>query len=75
MKKMTKGVKWALWSVLLLGGMGCAGYRLGPVNGVAAGARSVQVKFFDNQTLEPRLVSAVNHSLRQRLQQQKLGHC
>ncbi len=66
---MTQDVKWALLSVLLLGGIGCAGYRLGPVNGVAAGARSVQVKFFDNQTLEPRLVSAVNHSLRKHLQQ------
>ncbi|MDP7010501.1 MAG: LPS assembly lipoprotein LptE [Verrucomicrobiota bacterium] len=69
MKDMIQGVAWALLPMLLLGGMGCAGYRLGPVNGVAAGARSVQVKFFDNQTLEPRLVSAVTHSLRQHLQQ------
>jgi len=69
MKNMTQGVGWTLLSVLLLGVTGCAGYRLGPVNGDAAGARSVQVKFFDNQTLEPRLVSAINHSLRQHLQQ------
>ncbi len=69
MKNMTQGVEWTLLSVLLLGVTGCAGYRLGPVNGGAAGARSVQVKFFDNQTLEPRLVSAINHSLRRHLQQ------
>lgn len=47
---------------------GCAGYHLGPVDGSVAGARSVQVNFFKNQTREPRLVEAVNHSLRRCLQ-------
>ena len=57
----------------VLGGMllsGCAGYKLGPVNDQLAGARSVQVKFFSNETLEPRLRTAVNRSLRQHLQQE-----
>ena len=57
----------------VLGGMllsGCAGYKLGPVNDQLAGARSVQVKFFSNETLEPRLRTAVNRSLRQYLQQE-----
>ena len=48
---------------------GCAGYRLGPTNGTSAGARSVQVNFFSNQTPEPRLVEAVNSALRKRLSQ------
>lgn len=48
---------------------GCAGYRLGPTNGETAGARSVQVSFFQNETREPRLVDAVSSALRKRLQQ------
>src|SRR5262245_38472857 len=48
---------------------GCAGYRLGPTNGTAAGARSVQVNLFQNKTLEPRLTEAVGFSLRRILQQ------
>src|SRR6185369_17073313 len=34
---------------------GCAGYRLGPTGGQTAGARSVQINPFVNQTIEPRL--------------------
>jgi len=48
---------------------GCAGYRLGPSGGPTAGARSVQVDFFKNETREPRLLEAVNAALRKRLQQ------
>ena len=48
---------------------GCAGYQLGPTGGVSAGARSVQVNFFSNQTTEPRLIEAVNSALRKRLAQ------
>lgn len=48
---------------------GCAGYRLGPSSGVAAGSRSIQVNFFRNQTLEPRLSEAVGSALRKNLQQ------
>src|SRR5580765_5671449 len=38
---------------------GCAGYKLGPVNGETAGSKSVQVMPFSNKTLEPRLGDAV----------------
>lgn len=47
---------------------GCAGYHLGSVNGVVAGAKSIEVQPFNNQTLEPRLGDAITQSLRERLQ-------
>jgi len=47
---------------------GCAGYRLGPTNGLAAGEKSVQVVPFVNQTLQPRLTDAVTSQLRKELQ-------
>jgi hypothetical protein len=47
---------------------GCAGYRLGPSNGLAAGEKSVQVNPFANQTMEPRLGDAVTTELRRNLQ-------
>jgi hypothetical protein len=47
---------------------GCAGYRLGPTNGMAAGETSVQVIPFVNQTLEPRLTDAVTHQIRKQVQ-------
>jgi hypothetical protein len=43
---------------------GCAGYHLGPTNGLRSGERSVQVNPFVNQTLEPRLGDAITSSLR-----------
>ncbi|MBG86119.1 MAG: hypothetical protein CMO80_04370 [Verrucomicrobiales bacterium] len=48
---------------------GCAGYNLGPTAGFPAGSRSVEVKFFKNETIEPRLVTAMNHAMRKQLQQ------
>lgn len=48
---------------------GCAGYRLGPSNGMAAGERSIFIKPFQNQTMEPRLGEPVTHALRKTLQQ------
>ncbi|MGV3755547.1 MAG: LPS assembly lipoprotein LptE [Verrucomicrobiota bacterium] len=48
---------------------GCAGYQLGPTNGTTAGARSIEVQFFQNETGEPRLIEAVTQSLRKTLQQ------
>jgi Lipopolysaccharide-assembly len=48
---------------------GCAGYRLGPTGGQGSGERSIQVNFFKNQTIEPRLVEAVAQALRRNLQQ------
>ena len=47
---------------------GCAGYRLGPVNGAIAGAKSIEVQPFNNQTLQPRLGDTLTESLRERLQ-------
>jgi hypothetical protein len=47
---------------------GCAGYRLGPVNGIEAGEKSVQLNPFSNQTMELRLGDAVTTALRRQLQ-------
>lgn len=54
------------WVVLALGG--CAGYQLGPVNGLTAGEKSVQVTPFINETLEPRLTDYVTAQVRKNLQ-------
>ncbi len=48
---------------------GCAGYKLGPTAAFPAGQHSIQVGLIKNQTLEPRLVEAVNNALRKRFQQ------
>lgn len=48
---------------------GCAGYRLGPSGGQIAGARSIQINPFVNQTIEPRLSDALTHALRKQIQQ------
>jgi len=54
----------------ILSTTGCAGYRVGPTNGLPAGSRSVQVNIFQNKVLEePRLSEYVTHALRKRLQQ------
>jgi len=47
---------------------GCAGYRLGPSNGMAAGDKSVEIRPFSNRTLEPRLTDALTMELRRELQ-------
>jgi hypothetical protein len=47
----------------------CAGYRVGPVNGMTAGSRAVTVKLFRNDTYEPRLSEAIAFALRRKLQQ------
>lgn len=47
---------------------GCAGYQLGPTNGIPAGSRSVQVNLFRNDTYEPRLSEPVGTSLRRAIQ-------
>jgi hypothetical protein len=47
---------------------GCAGYHLGPVNGATAGAKSIEVQPFKNNTLQPRLGDAITQSVRERLQ-------
>jgi hypothetical protein len=60
--------RWLLVGLVALGASGCAGYKLGPVNGLTAGAKSVQINPFSNQTLEPRLGDEVTAQLRQRVQ-------
>ena len=50
--------------------LGCAGYHLGTTNGHTAGARSVQVKFFKNETFEPRLAIAVNRAMKREFQEE-----
>jgi len=62
-------LSWFMAAILPLGLSGCAGYRLGATNPELTAGRSIQVNFFDNRTLEPGLVEAVNHSLRKSLQQ------
>ena len=58
---------WA--AALALGLCGCAGYRLGPVHPELTSGKTIQVNFFENRTLEPRLAEAVNRALRRNLQQ------
>jgi hypothetical protein len=48
---------------------GCAGYKLGPTNGLPAGSRSVEVKSFVNKTKEPRITEYLAASLRKQFQQ------
>ena len=60
--------RWLLLGVAALGLTGCAGYQLGPTNGVAARERSVQIIPFSNQPMEPRLGDAVTSQLRKALQ-------
>jgi hypothetical protein len=63
---MTLRLPLAFLAALVLAG--CAGYRLGPSNGIAAGEKSIQVRPFSNSTLEPRLTDAVTGQLRRELQ-------
>ncbi len=65
---------WLLVGLVALGGSGCAGYKLGPVNGQTAGARSVQINPFANTTLEPRLGDEVTAQLRKQVQRDGTFH-
>lgn len=47
---------------------GCAGYHLGSVNGDVAGEKTVEVKPFNNQTLQPRLGDDVTQAVRAKFQ-------
>lgn len=48
---------------------GCAGYRLGPTNGLVAGEKSIQINPFTNATYEPRLSAPITLEIRKRVQQ------
>jgi hypothetical protein len=47
---------------------GCAGYTLGPSNGMEAGSRSIQINPPVNQTFEPRVADVLNQQLRKQVQ-------
>jgi len=47
---------------------GCAGYKLGPSNGLEAGSRTIQINPPQNKTPEPRIAEELNHQLRRQLQ-------
>ena len=59
---------WLLVALVALGGSGCAGYKLGPVTGLAPRGTSVQIHPFANQTLQPHLTDEVTAQLRKQLQ-------
>src|SRR5438552_8405744 len=67
-------VTYAAFVTLVTFLMGCAGYRLGPTNGLRAGERSIQINSFLNQTIEPRLSDAITVSLRKNLQRDGTYH-
>ena len=63
------GFKYFLFCALAILSAGCAGYHLGPVNpDIVAGAKSIEISPFNNQTPQPRLGEAVTQALRERLQ-------
>lgn len=55
----------ALTTLLLVG---CAGYRLGPTGGVAAGETTLMVRPLINETREPRLVDPIQSAVRREIQ-------
>lgn len=54
--------------VLLVFLTGCAGYTLGPTGGQRAGARSIEIRPFADDTREPRLIEPVATALRREFQ-------
>jgi len=63
-----KNAKACVLLLAILATTGCAGYKLGPVNRMAGGSRSVQIAPFANKTLEPRLTDALAIEMRRELQ-------
>jgi hypothetical protein len=51
-----------------LGLGGCAGYRLGPTNGLKAGTKSVQITPFVNRSPEPGLADELTAAVRRTIQ-------
>lgn len=60
--------------LLILAFSGCAGYQLGPVNGLSAGEKSIRIQAFANHTLEPGLTDAVALQLRKEIQKDGTYH-
>lgn len=65
---MTRRALLSGFAAALLLMTGCAGYKVGPSNGLEAGAHSIQINPPANQTLEPRLGTELNQQLRKQLQ-------
>jgi hypothetical protein len=59
---------WLFIILAVLAG-GCAGYKLGPTNGIVSGSRTVKFKPFVNRTQDPRVTEYLSTSLRKQLQQ------
>jgi hypothetical protein len=53
---------------------GCAGYTLGPTNGLVAGEKKIQITPFLNHTFEPRLGDTVTTALRREIQRDGTYH-
>jgi hypothetical protein len=68
MNPRPKWPQFGLCCCLLVWLSGCAGYHVGPVNGLTAREKSVQITPFVNKTLEAHLTDAVTHELRRELQ-------
>ena len=74
MKTSMRALKFLL-SCLVAGALaGCASYHLGSANGAVAGAKSIEVLPFNNQTQQPRLGATLTQSLRERLQTDATYH-
>ena len=57
-----------IWLFTCLLASGCAGYRLGSTGGFEAGARSIEITPFPNQTTEPGLTEALSIAIRKEIQ-------
>jgi hypothetical protein len=63
----TNGITFGMLAVFGGLALGCASYHVGP-NKRIAGARSVEVKFFKDETFVPRLATAVNRAMKSEFQ-------
>ena len=54
--------------ILSLFVVGCAGYRVGPTKDFPAGTRSIDVRMFENLTMQPGLSEALANALRKQIQ-------
>ena len=64
----TRRVRAFLAGCILLALNGCAGYQLGPVNGLQAGEKSIEINAFGNHTLQPGLTDSLTMQLRKEIQ-------
>jgi hypothetical protein len=60
-------VRAVAWSALLFLVPGCA-YQLGPTNQQTAGAQTIDIEYFPNQTIEPGLTDLVANAVRKQVQ-------